>query len=296
MRELLRALAALAEPPDDARAAARLAAALDLGAPPSADEYTGLFAFQLYPYASVYLGPEGMLGGEARDRVAGFWRALSLTPPADVDHLSTMLALYAQLAEAEENEHETSRRGGWRRARKAFLWEHLLSWLPVNLRKLDDLAPPFYQRWGELLGEALFGEAGALGRQDALPVHLREAPGLIDPRAEKGGGEKKVDDFLQSLLAPARGGMILTRADLARAALQLGVGSRAGERRFVLRTLLAQDAPGVLGWLGEEAEAWAERHRGEVGRLGLLAEAWEAKARAAAALLSELKSAARGVI
>ncbi|HYP52965.1 MAG TPA: hypothetical protein VEQ42_05460, partial [Pyrinomonadaceae bacterium] len=61
MSELFRALAALAEPPTDETA--RVAHALSLGPPPSADEYARLFVFQLYPYASVYLGPEGMLGG-----------------------------------------------------------------------------------------------------------------------------------------------------------------------------------------------------------------------------------------
>src|SRR3712207_4790889 len=72
--ELLRALAVLAEPPT--AETRRVAEALGLGAGARADEYTELFVFQLYPYASVYLGREGMLGGEARDRVGGFWRAL----------------------------------------------------------------------------------------------------------------------------------------------------------------------------------------------------------------------------
>ena len=88
--ELFRALAVLAEPP---RAeTAHLAVALELGAVPEASEYTDLFVFQLYPYASVYLGAEGMLGGEARDRIAGFWRALGQVPPAEPDHLAVMNA------------------------------------------------------------------------------------------------------------------------------------------------------------------------------------------------------------
>src|SRR5918911_4254765 len=130
--ELFRALAVLAEPPTVK--AARVAEALELGELPTADEYTELFVFQLYPYASVYLGSEGMIGGEARDRVAGFWRALGQMPPAEPDHLSVMLALYARLCELEEE--ESGGRANWHRARRAFLWEHLLSWLPVYLTKL----------------------------------------------------------------------------------------------------------------------------------------------------------------
>src|SRR3982751_5490214 len=131
--ELFRALAVLVEPP--VAEAARVAEALELGPMPGAATYTELFVFELYPYASVYLGAEGMLGGEARDRVAGFWRALGETPPAEPDHLSLMLALYARLVEMEEHAAVGVRRETWRGARKAFLWEHILSWLPLYLDK-----------------------------------------------------------------------------------------------------------------------------------------------------------------
>src|SRR3982750_3893746 len=100
--ELFRALAVIAEPPTTATE--QVAAALGLGPPADASAYTELFLLQLYPYASVYLGAEGMLGGEARDRVAGFWRALGETPPVEPDHLAVMLALYARLVEMEGGE------------------------------------------------------------------------------------------------------------------------------------------------------------------------------------------------
>ena len=97
--ELFRALACLAEAPEDETG--RVADALGLGPLPAKSEYTETFLFQLYPYASVYLGAEGMMGGVARDRIAGFWRALRQTPPAEPDHMAVMLSLYAQLMEFE---------------------------------------------------------------------------------------------------------------------------------------------------------------------------------------------------
>ncbi|HEV2881117.1 MAG TPA: molecular chaperone TorD family protein [Pyrinomonadaceae bacterium] len=281
--ELFRALAVLAEPP--APEMASVAAALELGALPVASEYTEIFVFQLYPYASVYLGAEGMLGGEARDRVAGFWRALSQMPPAEPDHLSVMLALYAHLSELEANADGDAPRASWRRARAAYLWEHLLSWLPAYLSKLQEIAPPFYRRWGETLRDALREEARATGAPPQLPLHLREAAGLVDPRA----GETA--EFLQTLLSPARSGMILVRSDLSRAARTLSLGLRAGERKYVLESLFAQDARGVLGWLAREARVWSERHRLEPAPLAVCARAWEAKADASAQLLEELKAA-----
>ncbi|HZH91265.1 MAG TPA: molecular chaperone TorD family protein [Pyrinomonadaceae bacterium] len=282
--ELFRALAVFAEPPSAGMAS--LADALELGALPAASEYTEIFVFQLYPYASVYLGAEGMLGGEARDRVAGFWRALSQVPPAEPDHLSVMLAVYAHLSELEANAEGDAPRAGWRRARTAYLSEHLLSWLPAYLAKLTEIASPFYRRWGEILLDALREEARASGALHApLSLHLREAAGLVDPR------EGETAEFLQTLLSPARSGMILVRSDLSRAARSLELGLRAGERRYVLESLFAQDARGVLAWLAREARAWAQRHRLERDPLARAARAWEAKATASAQLLEELKAA-----
>ncbi len=282
--ELFRALAALAEPPDRP-GVERLAEVLELGAVAETNEHTEVFVFQLPPYASVYLGAEGMLGGEARDRVAGFWRALGQTPPAEADHLTLMLALHARLIEFEENETEGARRAGWRRARKAFLWEHLLSWLPVYLDKLADVAPPFYRRWKELLTKALSEEASSLGAQEEMPLHLREAPALVDPRGETS------EEFLPSLLAPVRSGMILTRNDLARAARELNLGLRAGERKFILKALLDQDAPGVFGWLAGEAAAWSRRHGLRRAAHGAPADWWAERAAQTAAVLREMTAA-----
>lgn len=284
--ELFRALAVLAEPP--VAEAAHVAEALELGQLPEAAEYTEVFVFQLYPYASVYLGAEGMLGGEARDRIGGFWRALGETPPGEPDHLSVMLALYARLAEMEEGEGDAARRAGWRGARKAFLWEHLLSWLPVYLSKLETLAAaPFYRRWGEILAGALTEEALILGEQEQLSLHLRDAPTLVDPRR----GE--VGEFLKSLLAPVRSGMILVRSDFGRAARRLGLGLRLGERRFILEALFSQDAAGILDWLAEEASLWVMRHRHAHPSLGRMAKVWEERALMSLSLLRELELAAK---
>src|SRR3979409_705302 len=120
--ELFRALAVLAEPPT--KEVARVAEALGLGVLPEQSEYTDLFVFQAYPYASVYLGAEGMLGGEARDRIAGFWRALGSEPPSEPDHLSVLLAALATLPGEPPS------------VRGALYWEHIASWMPPYLATL----------------------------------------------------------------------------------------------------------------------------------------------------------------
>lgn len=286
--ELLRALATLAEPPTDETS--NVVEALALGAPPNADEYTQLFIFDLYPYASIYLGPEGMLGGEARDRISGFWRALGQTPPAESDHLSVMLAFHARLIDLEQAETDPIRNLSWRNSRKAFFWEHMASWLPIYLTKLAEIAPPFYKRWSKILMSALREEAQTVGPPSSLSTHLSQQHELIDPRANN------VDDFLQSVLTPVRSGMIFTRTDLTYAARRLGLSLRMGERKFILKTLLAQDAPRVFDWLLKEAEARTARHRSDLSTFAGVSDYWEQKARDAIKLLKELKLSTNEVI
>lgn len=274
--ELFRALGCLAEPP--AAAQRRLGGILGLPGEPDRAAHTELFAFQLYPYASVYLGAEGMLGGVARDRVAGFWRALGLVPPAEPDHLTTLLALYATLEEKEAAEPDPARSALVGQARRALFDEHLAPWLGPFLDKLSEVAPPFYHAWGELLRNALRAERAALGPADALPAHLRDAPPPVDPA-------EGPDAWVRALLAPVRSGMILTRSDLVRASRELDLALRLGERRFILHTMLQQDPHATVEWLSAEAERWAERHERREADEGDIARFWAARARHTAASL-----------
>ena len=161
----------------------------------------------------------------------------------------------------------------------------------VYLTKFLGTAAGFYSRWGVMLLKALVGEIMAVGEQEHLPLSLREAPGLIDPRSGT------AEEFLQSILTPVRSGMIITRADLTGAARKLNLGLRRGERKFALKSLFAQDASGVFDWLMAETATWAQHHQGSHGGMfGEIARAWEEKTHAAAALLKELKLIASEVI
>ena len=96
--ELLRALGSVpASPPPHCHPVTD-----SLGLPaPTAAEHTSVFVLAAPPHAAIHLGADGKLGGEALDRVAGFWRAIGLRPPQDADHLGPLLMLYAELTEAE---------------------------------------------------------------------------------------------------------------------------------------------------------------------------------------------------
>lgn len=293
--ELIRGLAVFAEPPTDEHS--RIAEALGLESVPSSSEYSDLFLFQLYPYASVHLGPEGMMGGEARERVAGFWKALGYQPPAEPDHLAALLGLYATLAEAadgDRSEEAEAQRRLIRESRAALLYEHVSPWVFALLHRVGELAPRVYAEWAKLLEGVLKEEvstarpndradtgAGA-GQAVALPLHLRVAPELPDPR------ERGAADFVAGLLAPVRSGFLLTRADVARIASVCDVGLRAGERRYALEHLLAQDPPAVLRALAAEALRQSALHEERREWLGETASFFAKRAGHTASLLEKL--------
>jgi TorA maturation chaperone TorD len=260
----------------------RVAGLLELPDRADVADYTDVFGLQLWPYASIYVGGDGKLGGEARDRVAGFWRALHLTPPAEPDHLAALLGLYASLAESEAAEHDLARMQLRRSSRQALLWEHLLSWLPSYLAKLEEIASPFYKAWGVLLREALMADARAAGQPAQLPLHLRDALALPDPT------EEGADVFLAGLVSPVRTGVVLVRDDLSRAARDLGLGLRQGERLYVLKALLGQEPGAILKWLANEAARWTGIHESMPEELEPVRGYWSERARNTAELISSL--------
>ena len=250
--ELLRALgAALVTPPP-----ANELIAEALGLPVfSGVDHTDAFVLTAPPHAAIHLGPEGQLGGEGLDRVAGFWRVLGLAPPEDADHLGVLLMLYAELGEAELGAGGERARAQLHTARAALLLEHVWSWAPGYLAAVTALDIPSVSAWAALTLKTLRQEATEIDPPDALPLALRVAPGGPEP------GDS-FDELLDALVAPVRSGIILTRRDLARAAAALGVGYRQGERRYTLKAMLEQDKPGAMRWLAGHARNWSRQHRG----------------------------------
>lgn len=285
--ELLRVLATLSEPPTPE--SRRLAELVGLGEPADDAEWTELFAFQLPPYASIYLSPDGRIGGEARDRAAGFWRALGLVPPSEPDHLPVLLAFLAEMAKRHAAAASEEARTRLALAARALLHEHVLSWLPFYLAAAGEIAGRFHREWSELLGQALAEAVERFGAQEALPAALRDAPPLWRPdparlSGEEGGG----DAWLTALLSPATSGLFLPRAALREAASELGLGERLGERRLTLRTFLAQDAPATLEWLGARARRSAASHLVAGAAAPAIGRFWRDRAASSALVLEAL--------
>ena len=249
--ELLRALgAALVTPPP---ANQQVAEALGLPVFTGVD-HTDAFVLSAPPHAAIHLGPQGKLGGEGLDRVAGFWRALGLVPPEDADHLGVLLMLYAELGEAETAANSPQGGTQLHTARVALFHEHLWSWAPGYLAAVLALDIPSTSAWAELTLETLQQETTEIDPPDALPLALRAAPDGLQPF-------DSFDELLDAMVAPVRSGIVLTRRDLGQTAAALGVGYRHGERRYTLKAMLEQDKPATMRWLAGHARSWSKQHR-----------------------------------
>jgi hypothetical protein len=249
--ELLRALGAV---PDSPAAARGVGPALGLG-PVSDAEHTDAFVLNCPPYAAIYLGPEGAIGGEGADRVAGFWRAIGISPPAEPDHLAALLGLYARLGEATTEARRPATAAALAQSQAVLFWEHVWPWLPAYLDAVTDLAVPSLTGWADLARRALAAEYARQPPCPRRPLALRAAPPGAQPGVSPAG-------LAELATIPVRSGLILTRRRLAEGAGQAAVGFRIGERRFALRAMLEQDPRATLGWLAGEAGRWRQRHRG----------------------------------
>ena len=275
--ELVRALAGLAGPSPDPG----VCRILGLPAPPGPAAHTDVFVLETHPYASVHLGAEGMIGGEAGDRVAGYWRAIGTVPPAEPDHLCTLLDLYAGLgAEELALPRSDRRRAAITSARGALLWEHLASWVPVHLAAVDRVGGTFHRAWAGLAADVVVAEADTLPPRDELPSALTLGPPPLAMTSRR--------ELVDGLLAPVRSGMVITRADLVRAGRDLGLAVRRAERRFALEGLFDQDPAGVLAWCAAFAAEWSVLHRRwHPGALEGVGRWWAGRARAAADVLAD---------
>ncbi len=292
---VLRALAVLGEAPEPEHA--EVARILGLPSPPDAAEHTRVMLFECHPFASVHLGGKGMLGGEAAERVGGFFRALGAVPPAEPDHLVTLLGFYATLVDRQMAEDDPARGLLLFQARRALLAEHMVSWIPPFAVSVRRVGGTFYRRWAIMLIEALAAEVAAVGALDALdeslppalPLALRDAPGALGDIAaddDVSVGGTKDDDLIDAVVVPVRSGMVLTRGDLVRGGAEAGLGVRVGERRFILRAMCDQDRLSTLAWLSMEARRWAEYHAELGTSFGGVAAWWRERAERTAAVLA----------
>lgn len=197
------------------------------------DAYTWLFEFNVYPYASVYLDPSGMLNAPWSGFVAGVYRALGLEVAADAglaasDHLSAGLGAVASLLEREAAATDELTRTRARHAQRTLLVEQLLPWLPTFSAAVRELDAGFYGVLTEMTLSLSLEHAAELQAETARPFTYPKE------ETEVGAGAK---EQLTRFMTPARSGMFLSRETVVRLGRRLGVPVRFAERAYMLEQL-----------------------------------------------------------
>lgn len=256
MVELIRALGVFCETPSKEHV--RLTRLLGFSQAPTSEQYVEIFLHKLPPYASLYTNIKGEMGGDAMERISGFWEVLRVDVPDEPDHLGSLLGLVALLEEAQSLEKEPARAVLIERSRAALFWEHLLPWLPMYLERVESRGQgTVYAEWAELLTETLVCEMESLGPLEDLPRHLVAASGLADPRC------KGAAPFLASLFIPVRTGFILLPDDLSKLAEEVGISSEHQDQRSILEDLLRvapkQTLDGLAEVILDRSHHWLQR-------------------------------------
>ncbi len=215
-------------------------------------EHTEIFVLELAPEASIYLTPGAHLGGDPQDRLEGFYGALGIGVVADPMSLSSQLGFLASLIDAIADAREDStKRAALDRVRAAFLFEHLLVWVPVYVSVAERLAPALAS-WASALLEVL--------EIQYLQLDLKAwnwSPEVFSTRLETAMAHQT--SLSEVLVSPYLSGVVLTRKLLFNNAARYGLAPRIGTRRFIVSSLLDQDPAATVALARDEARAQLSR-------------------------------------
>lgn len=230
--------------------------------------HTWLFDFNVYPYASVFLDPSGMLGAPWSGFVAGVYKALGLEVATDAglaapDHLSAQLEVLATLLEREAAATSKVEAERSKLAQKTLLTEQLLPWLPTFKSAVVRLDDGLYGRLTELALDLTCEHAAALLGADSAPPLSLATQGELTEETDANARAQ-----LERFYTPARSGMYLSREDIMTLGRRLGLPVRFAERSFMLEQLaLAAADAGKLAELFLELRKLAQQHEAELASL-----------------------------
>ena len=211
-----------------------------------AEDFSWLFDFNIYPYASVFLDYSGKLNAPWTRFVTGMYQALSLSisPDAKVaanDHISLQLAALVVLIQRRKSAKDSQAAERALHAEKSFLLEQVLPWIPSFCDALIRSKQPFFADLAAELVGVVQDHGNDILTSTPIPFNFEH----ID--SSDTNADTDADEKLFSYCIPARTGMFLCRFDIQRMARELELPVRFAERSFMFKNLLisASDADKV---------------------------------------------------
>jgi TorA maturation chaperone TorD len=217
------------------------------------EQFSWLFEFNVYPYASVFLDASGMLNSDWSGFVGGVYEALGLELSlsaglAAPDHIAAELEALAVLCEHAEVD-DTLAKTKAEHGQRVLLLEQLLPWLASFSFAVKRIDKGFYSAICDLCLKVALEHASELLGDSSVPSFRfaettepfeYQQPGDFKKKASEARGK------LQSLITPAHSGLFLSREDITQLGRKLGLPVRFAERPFMLENLVSSAADADL--------------------------------------------------
>ena len=269
-----------------------------------AAEHQSLFGHEVFPFAGVFMGAEGLVGeGAPASVLRAAHEVLGIACPDEPgpDHLGQALRLLGTLVDAElearahRDAHDVRTLVHWQRR---VLDEALLPWMPPLWAAIGGQPASVWTRAVELAVGVLARHGSELG--GSLPLasgpQLGVAPEveamLDDPSTGLGA-------VARALVTPSRSGVYLARRDLGVLARRSGVPQGLGSRQSMLERLLwvaaeHRELPHLLDELRQLLQARDDAYAGLAAEPGLAphVSAWRRRLAGSLRLVERLYQAA----
>ncbi len=265
----------------------------------AADHYQ-LFGHTLFPYESIYLDGEGLLGGSLTNAVQRFLGVMGyggLFDDSSPDHLGHELGGLAYLCRQEAEllqRAETSEAAGIRASQREFLESHLLRWLLPALIAIEQHGSRFYCAMAALTLDLMGEHYEELIEGAAEPLYQFKLP---SPPALLENDATGLREIARYLVTPPYSGMVMSRESITRMARRLqlprGFGNRQQMWLNLARTAIQYDKMGeLLDDLGAHLKEWRasyNRIASEYPQLGTFAEAWIGRVDLTAKIITQVR-------
>ncbi len=259
--------------------------------------YQTLFAFNIFPYESIYRDSSGLLGGSITEAVVHSYQASGFPVSDDAtspDHVGHELALLAFLCRVEANAwagdmHPMAQRV--QALQQDFLQNHLLTWLFPLALAVKQQGNGFYTAVLTLTTDLVIDHAQEIGFRGEIGFRLPPTPNLLT------NDKTSLKEIATYLTNPVHSGFVLSRDDVSGIArahkLPRGFGKRDLMLHNLLQAAVQYDAlHAVLETFIALAKQWEEdygRYAQQAPALQPFLQPWQERVAVTQALLATLQ-------
>lgn len=274
-----------------------------LGIDEAAAAHHQLFAFNLYPYAAIFLDPSRLLGGPVTNEIEAVYRraGFEANSAVDPDHLAQAFGFLAFLSEKEASDLDSEQTAAAvQQEQLCFINNHLLPWLIPVLVVIQHQEDAFYREIARLGLETVTDHYGAL-KSAGLTLASIQLPTLTQQSTDQPAledGRTGLRDIARYLITPIHSGLYLGRSDINRLARTVSLPHGFGSREQMLQTLLEasgqyETAPRLFQSLQDLVSRWRVAYE-EVGqaypKMVEFVRPWQSRLQQTQQLLIDMKS------